>query len=126
MDDRRPQSEHGFAFPISDRLYEKTARVIHQLRQDTTRSSSVPLLLEVVIEAVDVGLDYFLIYPLEIARVNRLTISTAKMAVLTAKQALYAIVRRVLPSMNDEQLLAVAGFLETCLSRLGKAHPAGG
>lgn len=116
MNQANRPAQHGFAFPIADDLYTRTRRVIRQLRQPNPSATSVPLLLEVVIEAVDVGLDYFLIYPLEIARVNRLTINMAKMAVQTAKQAIYAIVRRVVPGMNDAQLLAIAGFLETCLS----------
>jgi hypothetical protein len=108
---------HGFAFPIADDLHARTTRVIQQLRQPNP-TASIPLLLDVVIEAVDVGLDYFLIYPLELARVNRLSVNMAKMAVQTAKQAINVIVRRVLPGLNDVQLLAIAGFLETCLSHL--------
>lgn len=117
MNQANQPARHGFAFPIGDDLYARTTRVIDQLRQPNPSAGSIPLLLEVVIEAVDVGLDYFLIYPLEIARVNRLTINMAKMAVQTAKQAINAIVRRVVPGMNDAQLLAIAGFLENCLSR---------
>ncbi len=108
-------TQSGFAFPISPQLYQATQQVIRQIRHDPQQPAIAPQLTAVVLEAVDGGLDYFLIYPLELAGVNRLSINLARMAVQTAKQAINAVVRRIIPSLSARQLQSVAGFLEGCL-----------
>lgn len=109
----RPQA--GFAFPISEQLYQATLQVIHNIQRDPAQPGIAPQLTVVVVEAVDVGLVYFLIYPLELAGVNRLTVNLARMAVQTARQAIHAVVRRIVPALSARQLQAIAGFLEACL-----------
>ncbi len=101
-----------FAFAVPPELAARTAAVVEKLRADDDRKQHLPELVKVVLELTETGLHYYFLYPLELAKVGLISRSAAKVGIAAAGKGIPVIVRRVVGSMSDDQLLAVADFLD--------------
>lgn len=74
-------------------------------------------LVEVIVALTETGLDYFFIHPLQLAEVGTVSLATARIGVGAARTGIPRLVRRVVGSMDDEERLAIADFLDGILIR---------
>ncbi len=106
-----------FAFAVPGELAARTEAVVAKLRADDDRKQHLPELVKVVLELTATGLHYYFLYPLELAKVGLVSRSAAKVGIAAAGKSIPVIVRRVIGSMSDDQLLEVAEFLDRMLVR---------
>ena len=105
------------AFEISSELRQRAETVVHNLRSDPEKQRLVPELVEVVLAMTDRGLHYYFLHPLEKAGVGVLTRKAVDLAIGTAGRTLPVVVRKTIKSLNDEQLMSIANFIDHILIR---------
>ena len=105
------------AFEISSELRQQAESVVRDLRSDGDTRHHVPELVEVVLAMTDRGLYYYFLHPLEEAGVGSVTRGAVKLALGAAGRTLPAVVRKTIKSLNDEQLLKIADFIDHILIR---------
>lgn len=110
-----PEPQHLVAFPVSSELHARVIEVVSALREAERASDRVSELVEVVVEMTDRGLGYYFLRPLELAGIGRISRATAKVGIASASKGIPLIVKRVLASASDEELLALADFVEGLL-----------
>jgi len=115
--ERTPAPRTFLAFEPPPELLAKTEAIIAKLRSTESRKAHAPELIEVVLELTRSGLDAYYFQPLELAEVGFASRSTAKAGIAAGAKGISMIVRRVLGSMTDEQLLTVADFMDSILIR---------
>ncbi len=103
------------AFELPPELLAKTEEILAKLRSTEDRRAHAPELVEVVLELTRYGLDAYYFQPLELAEVGFTSRSTAKAGIAAGRKGISLLVRRVLGSMSDAQLLAVAEFMDGIL-----------
>ncbi len=112
----QPAEARSFlAFELRPELLAKTEAIIDKLRSADDRRAHAAELIEVVLELTRSGLDAYYFQPLELAAVGFTARSTAKAGIATGAKGISMIVRRVLGSMSNEQLLTVADFMDGIL-----------
>jgi hypothetical protein len=109
------EAEHLVAFPISGDLHERIHGVLARLREAERPSERVSELIDVVVEMTDRGLTHYFLTPLEVAGVGRISQATAKVGLASVGKGLPLVIRKVLSSASDEELLALADFVEDLL-----------
>jgi hypothetical protein len=107
--------EHLVAFPIPRDLHERVTGVVAALREAESASERRSELVEIVSEMTDRGLGYYFLRPLEEAGMGALSQATAKVGLASASKGIPMIVKRVLASASDEELLSLADFVESLL-----------
>ncbi|MCO5183101.1 MAG: hypothetical protein M9941_09610 [Anaerolineae bacterium] len=117
MSAARP-SRNYFAFEISDDLHNKTVQVVRAIRAEEDKSKAIPPLIDMMGDAIDAGLTHFLLYPLELAGVSAISRNAVKVAIRSAKRTIMVVAIRITKSLNDEQLLSIADFLDETLLEL--------
>ena len=110
-----PGSEQLVAFPISPDLHARVREVLAALRDAERASDLAPELAKIVTEMTDRGLGYYFLRPLEVAGMGRISQATAKVGIASAGRGIPLIVRKILSSASDEELLALAEFVESLL-----------
>lgn len=112
------RTRNYFAFEITDELHDKTVRVVQAIRMEDDKRQAIPLLIDMMGDAIDAGLTHFLLYPLELAGVNAISRNGIKVAIRSAKRTIMIVAVRITKSLDDEQLLSIADFLEKTLLEL--------
>lgn len=112
-----PESESGarVAFPISAELRDRIRLVLDTLREAEKPSDHASELTEVVVEMTNRGLGYYFLQPLKEAGMGRISQATAKVGIASAGKGIPMIVKRVLASASDDELLALTEFVESLL-----------
>lgn len=103
------------AFEISAELRRRAESVVRRIRTDTDKQRHVPDLVEIVVAMTDRGLHYYFLHPLEEAGVGAVTRKAVDLAIGTAGRTLPIVVRRTVNSLNDQQLLSIADFIDQIL-----------
>ena len=116
-DDGTPEPRARLAFELPPELLARTEEIVAKLRSAEDRRDHAHELIEIVLELTRAGLDAYYFQPLELAGVGFAGRSTAKAGIAAGAKGISVIVRRVLGSMTDEQLLAVADFMDSILIR---------
>lgn len=105
------------AFEISSELRQRAEAVAENIRADADKQRHVAELVEVVLAMTDRGLHYYFLHPLEKAGVGVLTRKAVDLAIGTAGRTLPVVVRKTIKSLNDEQLMSIADFIDRILIR---------
>ena len=105
------------AFRISPELLARAEAALEAVRGDPTHPPHVKELVAVILELTDTGLDYYFLEPLRRVRIGTVGMSTARLGIAAAGRSIPPIVRRVLTSMDEEQILEIADFLDELLIR---------
>ena len=106
-----------FAFTVPPELAAKTEAVVEKLRADDDRKQHLPELVGVILELTEIGLHDYFLHPLELAEVGLVSRSAAKVGIAAAGKGIPLIVRKVVGSMADDQLLKVAEVIDRMLIR---------
>jgi len=115
-----PEPEEGIAwvaFEISSELRQRAEVIVEQIRSDPDKQPHLSELVEVVLAMTDRGLYYYFLHPLEEADVGIVTRKAVSLALGTAGRTLPVVVRKTVKSLNDEQLLKIAEFIDHILIR---------
>lgn len=115
------EPEHLVAFPISPELYERVTGIVEVLRAAEKASDHMAELAEIIAEMTDRGLGYYFLRPLDEAGMGAISRGTAKVGIASLSKGIPLIVKRVLGSASDQELLAVADFMERLLVELEPA-----
>lgn len=115
---RKESSAAGrVAFEIPAELQRRCEDVIAAVRAADDRREHLAELTEVVVAMTDTGLDFYFLHPLERVGAGRMARGTAQVGVAAARRGLPTVVRRVLASLSDDQLLELADFIDEILVR---------
>jgi hypothetical protein len=105
------------AFEISSELRQQAEVIVHKIRSDPDKQRHIPALVEVVLAMTDRGLHYYFLHPLEQAGVGMMTRKAVDLVIGTTGRALPVVVRKTVKSLNDQQLLSIADFIDHILIR---------
>jgi len=70
----------------------------------------------VISDLSDEGLDYFFIQSLKQARLGKIKMIAVENAIKVGKKAILTVGKKILKTMDDEQLLIIANVLENSLT----------
>ncbi len=115
MTDDVAKTSNRVAFCISSELMKRAEASVQSLRRDPEDPSHVKELVAVVLELTENGLDYYFLEPLRCARVGAMGMTTARLGIATAGRAISPLVRRVMSSLDEEQILSIADFVDELL-----------
>jgi len=121
--DHRSEPVGWVAFEISRELRQQAETIVHKIRSDPDKRRHIPALVEVVLAMTDRGLHYYFLHPLEQAGVGVVTRKAVDLAIGTTGRALPVVVRKTVKSLNDEQLLSIADFVDHILIREEEEDP---
>ncbi len=110
------------AFRISPELMERAQAALQAVREDPSDEVRVETLVEVILELTDRGMDFYYLEPLRRAQTGPITTSAARLGLAAAARGIPAIIRRVVSSLDEEQVLSIAGFVDEILIREGEAR----
>ena len=108
------------AFRISPELMEQAQAALRAVREDPSDEDRLGALVEVILELTDRGMDFYYMEPLRRAQVGAITASAARLGLAAASRGIPAIIRRVVSSLDEEQVLSIAGFVDEILIREGE------
>lgn len=109
------KNSNRVAFSISPGLMTRAEASLEALRRDPAHAPHVKELVAVVLELTESGLDYYFLEPLRRARVGAMGMTTARLGIATAGRAISPLVRRVMSSLDEEQILSIADFVDELL-----------
>lgn len=112
MTDSADDRQAYLAFPISRELRERIAEIALSIRGSEDPSEHVPELVELIVDLTNQGLGHYFLHPLEVAGVGMMSLATAKIGIASAGKGIPMVVRRVIRSASDEELLALVDFME--------------
>ena len=107
------------AFRISPDVLARAEAALEAVREDPGEEAGRAALLGVVLELTERGMDFYYLEPLRRARAGTVVTSAARLGIAAAGRGIPPIVRRVVSSLDDEQLLAIADFVDEILIRGG-------
>lgn len=100
------------AFPISDEQRDRVTEVAQAIREAEDPSEHVPELVALVVELTNQGFGLYFLRPLEVAGVGMLSMATAKVGIASASKGVPIVIKRVIGSASDEELLGLADYME--------------
>ena len=122
MKESPEDSANLVAFRISPELMERAQAALRAVREDPSDEDEVNALLEVILELTDHGMDFYYLEPLRRARAGTITTTAARVGLAAAGRGIPAIIRRVISSLDEGQLLSIADFVDEILIREGEAR----
>lgn len=112
----RPQSKANLvAFEIPPELMARAQAALEAVRDDPEHRPHIKALVEVVLELTDRGMDFYYLEPLRRAEVGTMARSAARLGIATVGRGIPPVVRRVVSSLDGEQVLAIADFIDEIL-----------
>ena len=115
MPAKRSEPTIRLSFPLSPDLRKQTLETIAALRESSDRRQHIPLLSDLISDLTEAGLEYYFVHSLEKAGVGVIGVSTAKLGIASTAKGLPVVVNKVVGLMSDDQLSAVADFIEAAL-----------
>ena len=115
MGAKRVQRANLVTFEISAELMAEARSAVAAVRRDPSHKPNVEALVEIVLELTDRGLDFYFLEPLRRARAGAMSTSTAKLGIAAAGRGIPPIIRRVISSLDEDQILAIADFIDQIL-----------
>jgi len=104
------------AFEIDSDQHARVLGVVAALREDPADREVVSDLIDLVLDLTDTGLTYFFLHPLELVGVSAIRRKGAEVALGTAGRVLPTVVRSTVGSMDENQLLQLADFIQQMVS----------
>lgn len=121
MSDTPESGANMVAFEISPELMARAEEALAAVRAEPGHTPNVDALVEVILELTDRGMDFYYLEPLRRARVSAMATSAARLGFAAASRGIPAIIRRVVSSLDEEQLLGIVDFIDEILIREGEA-----
>jgi hypothetical protein len=115
MPTKRTEPVTRLSFPLSEELRRQTLETLAKLRESSDRRRHLPLLGDLISDLTEAGLEYYFVHSLEKAGVGIIGVSTAKLGIASTSKGIPVVITKVVRLMSDDQLLAVADFIEEAL-----------
>lgn len=103
---------HLLGTPLSPALAAEAERVVALLRSDAPRDEKIDAADDIVVQLVEVGIDYHFHGPARRFGLNVWLVKIIDVAAATTLRALKTATRRVLKGLTDEQLAGIADEIE--------------
>lgn len=103
---------YHIAFPISDELRDSAVEVISRIRESEDKSDDIEEFIDVVEQISSHGLRYFFLDPIKMVGLGSVAFRTVEVALNTGQRAVMSVARRLARRMDDEQIVAIAEFVE--------------
>lgn len=116
MPAKRTETVTRLSFPLSEELRQQTLETLAKLRESSDRRQHLPLLGDLISDLTEAGLEYYFVHSLEKAGVGVIGVSTAKLGIASTSKGIPVVITKVVGLMSDDQLLAVADFIEEALT----------
>ena len=100
------------AFPISDALKIEADQVMENLRLQPSDSACRRSFVAIINRLADYGIDFFFVDSIRHAGLSNFIVKGAKIGLQGFKAALQPLLRRIVSSMDDEQIIRVLDFME--------------
>ena len=104
------------AFEIDNSQRARISEVVAALRENPADREVASDLIDLVLDLTDTGLAYFFLHPLELVGVSAIRRKGVEVALGTAGRVLPSVVRSTVRSMDENQLLQLADFIEQMVS----------
>ena len=103
------------AAPVPQEVRDKAAKVIQRVRYQAPASQHLNLLLEVIDELTEAGLNFFFISPLHRVGAGSMTLKVAQMGLHSTQKGMSLVIKKVLQRLDERQLVAIIDFLQEIL-----------
>lgn len=108
-------STHKVAFPLPTALHDRAITLADKIKNADAPSKFSNELADLIIEISDVGVDFYFYNSLDYIGVNMLLRKTVKVTMSSAKKPIYSVLRKVVKSLNDKQVVRVIEYMEMIL-----------
>ena len=115
MPAKRTEPTTRLAFPLSEELRQQTLETLATLRESSDRKRHIPMLGDLISDLTEAGLEYYFVHSLKKAGVGLIGVSTAKLGIASTAKGIPVVITKVVGLMSNEQLRAVADFIEEAL-----------
>jgi len=103
------------AFPLETKLEQRVYTFIDEIRETEDPIAYRKELSELVRLLTDAGLEYYFWKPVELTGLGAVTQKMIRVGLNSGKKTLHLIANKVIKGFTEEQLLTIAGFLESLL-----------
>ncbi len=104
--------KHFVHFEISDELYERVTKLITKVRASDRPQKYEKEIAQAVLDLVGVGFHFFFIDTLKKLNTGVIIQNTAKMGLNTLTRSMGIVIKRVVKSLNREQLIKATDIME--------------
>lgn len=108
-------------FPVDEATQHRLQTLLAAMRRNDPVQHKAEL-ATVLNEITDRALDVYMLTPIELLKLGRLTRKAAEGGVAVVRSAIHLILRKVLPDLDGPQLLAVANHLSGLVLANGKPY----
>jgi hypothetical protein len=109
--------DHRFhvAFPITDDIRGRALSAIKLIRTSDDKQKDSTVFVDAVEEISSQGLQFFFLNPIKAAGLGPFAYKTVQVTLNAAQKAVMAVARKLAKSMDDEQIISIAGFVESVI-----------
>jgi hypothetical protein len=111
------ENQYQVSFQISREQYEQAQLVIGRIRNRKDKEETVAMLVDLIGDLTEEGLEFYYMRPLRLARANFFTKSATHMGLSSSRRAILMATRRVMGNMSFDQLNTIADHIETIVSK---------
>lgn len=119
--DAAGQPQPYVGFPVHEATEQRLTKLITAMRQGDPKAQR-PELKAMLNEITDLSLEIYLLTPIELLKLNFLLRKLAEGSVAVIRGAIHLVIGRLLPDLDDRQLLEVANYLEGMILRNGRPY----
>ncbi|MDP2227777.1 MAG: hypothetical protein Q8J78_09925, partial [Moraxellaceae bacterium] len=117
---------HGHAaayvgFPISADTYKRLHDVITKMRDGQTQEQ-IPALTAVLNEVTDLAMEAYFTNPIELLKLGFILRKMAEGGVSVIRGAVHMVIRKLVPDLTHDQLLAVAEYMDSLILRSAQPY----
>ena len=98
-------------FCYSEELHAKTLHVLESLEQAEAPTEHRKILGDLVVELTNVGMEYYFLKPLQLAKVGFLVQQPANLGVAGATRIMAPMIRNIIGRLDKPQLLTISGYI---------------
>jgi len=103
------------AFPLEQTLEDRVYSFIETVQEVEDQTEYREELTELVRLLTDAGLEYYFWRPVELTELGTVTQKMIRVGMNSGKKTLNVLAKRVIKGFTAEQILTIAGFLESLL-----------
>lgn len=108
-------------FPVSERMIDRLDTLIGNIRHGNPQEH-VQELSSVLNEITDLAMAAYFTMPIELLKLGFILRKMADGGVSVIRGAVHIVIRKLVPDLSNEQLLAVANYMDTLILRNGSAY----
>ena len=106
---------YHIAAPVPQEIRDKAATLIQRARYEGPATRHLNLLLDVISDLTEAGLDFYFISPLHRVKAGSMTLKVAQMGLNSTQKGMNLVIKKVLQRLDDRQLDSVVIFLQEIL-----------